>query len=91
MLRGKVIIKPQEEEGKSIFVGVESCMTIGFKNTFGNEAEAIAFTALALILETYPNNADYLQSFEYQLENMTIKFWCINDVDHITYLLPSEY
>ena len=58
---------------------------------FGDEAEAIAFIALALILETYPNNADYLQSFEYQLENMTIKFWCINDVDHITYLLPSEY
>ena len=91
MLKGKLVIKKQEEDGNYKFVGVKSYMTCGFKNTFGNEAEAIAFTALALILETYPNNADYLQSFEYQLENMTIKFWCINDVDHITYLLPSEY
>jgi len=91
MLRGKVIIKPQEEEGKSVFTGIESCMTTGFKNTFGSEADAIAFTALALILETYPNNADYLQSFVYQLEDMEIRFWCINDEDHITYLLPSEY
>lgn len=91
MLRGKVIIKPQEEAGKSVFTGVESCMTRGFKNTFGREAEAIAFTALALILETYPHNADYLQSFVYQLEDMEIRFWCINDEDHITYLLPSEY
>ena len=91
MLRGKVIIKPQESEGKSVFVGVESCMTQGFKRMFGSEAEAIAFTALALILETYPHNADYLQSFVYQLEDMEIRFWCINDEDHITYLLPSEY
>lgn len=91
MLRGKVIIKPQESEDKSVFVGVEACMTQGFKHMFGSEAEAIAFTALALILETYPDNADYIQSFVYQLEDMEIRFWCINDEDHITYLLPSEY
>lgn len=37
-------------------------MTCGFKNIFKEDAEAIAFTALALLLEKYPHNADYFQT-----------------------------
>lgn len=91
MLRGKVYLNEQEESGDYKFAEVEQYMTCGFETLFGEEATAVAFTALALILEKYPDNADYLQTFEYHLEDKVIRFWCINDVDHITFLLPSEY
>lgn len=92
MLKGKLIIKKQEEDGNYKFAGVKSYMTCGFKNTFGDDAELIASVALDLILTTYPDNADYLQSFVYTYPNeQEVKFWCINDVDYITFLLPSEY
>ena len=92
MLKGKLIIKKQEEEGNYKFAGVKSYMTCGFKTVFGDDAELIASVALNLIVTTYPDNADYLQSFVYTYpDNREVKFWCINDVDHITFLLPSEY
>lgn len=92
MLKGKVFIKEQEERGNYIFTGVPQYMTCGFRDVLGEEAEAVAFTALALILEKYPDNADYLQTFEYRYgSGESVRFWCINDVDHITFLLPEEY
>lgn len=67
-------------------------MTCGFQDTFQKEARAVAFTALALILEKYPGNADYLQTFEYRCEGEeAVRFWCINDVEYITFLMPDEY
>lgn len=92
MLKGKIYIKEQEERGSFIFTGVQQYMTCGFRDVFGEEAEAVAFTALALILEKYPDDADYLQTFEYCYgSGKVVRFWCINDVDHITFLLPEEY
>lgn len=92
MLKGKLIIQKQEEDGNYKFAGVKPYMTCGFKNVFGDDAELIASVALDLILTTCPDNADYLQSFVYTYpDNREVKFWCINDVDHITFLLPSEY
>ena len=92
MVRGRVYINEQEESGNFIFTGIRQVMTCGFQNTFGEEARAVAFTALALILEKYPDNADYLQTFEYRYgDGKCIRFWCINDVDVITFLLPEEY
>ena len=92
MLRGRVYINEQEESGNFIYTGIGQYMSSGFQNAFGEEAGAVAFTALALILERYPDNADYLQSFEYIRENGERRsFWCINDVDIITFLLPEEY
>lgn len=92
MIKGKVYINEQEDSGNFIFTGSRQYMTCGFRNTFGKEAEAVAFTALALILEKYPDNADYLQTFEYRYgDGKYIRFWCINDVDVITFLLPEEY
>lgn len=92
LLTGKLWLKDQEESGNCNYAGVKICMTRGFKEIFGAEAERIGFTSLAMILERYPNNADYLQVFEYhRKDNEVIKFWCINDGDYITFLLPSEY
>ena len=94
MLKGRVYINEQEESGNYIFAGtgIGQYMTCGFRQAFDKEAEAVAFTALALIMEKYPDNADYLQTFEYRYEDeKSIRFWCINDVDHITFLLPDEY
>lgn len=69
MLKGKVNINEQEANGNYRFAGVTQYMTRGFQNTFGEDSQAIAFTAFALILEKYPDNADYLQTFEYLDEN----------------------
>lgn len=93
MLKGEVILNNQENEGNYKFVGVKQLMTRGFKKKFSYEAEAIAFTAIALILERYPQNADYFQTFVYvDKDGMETKFWCINDGNEIiTFLLPSEY
>lgn len=49
MIKGKVYINEQEDSGNFIFTGSRQYMTCGFRNTFGEEAEAVAFTALALI------------------------------------------
>ena len=92
ILRGKVYIKEQETSGNYKFEGILTCMTRGFKNIFEDEAILIAGIALKLITEKYPDNADYFQTFEYHYnDGKIVKFWCINDVDHITFLLPEEY
>lgn len=92
MLKGRLYIKEQEESGTYQFTGIPTYMTCGFQSIFENEAQEIISTALMQILEKYPGNADYLQVFTYHREEgEVIKFWCINDVDHITFLLPEEY
>lgn len=92
MLKGELIINKQERKGNYIFNGVMICVTCGFCDTFGEEKQEIVRTALALIQEKYPNNADYLQTFEYHSEDEeSVRFWCIHDVDYITFLLPEEY
>ena len=92
MLKGTVIIERQETDGNYKFAGVPHFMTRGFQNIFGDEATSVAFTALALIQEEYPDNADYLQSFKYLLENgRHVWFWCIHSEEYVTFLLPEEY
>lgn len=92
MLKGRVHINEQEEGGDYILTGTRKCMTCGFQDAFGEEAEAVAFTALALILERHPYGADYLQTFDYLREDgEKCRFWCINDGDLVTFLLPDEY
>lgn len=92
MLQGKIILNEQERNGKYMWIGVPPYMTCGFREKFGDEADEILITAIALILERYPNNANYFQSFRYIYPNgREIRFWVINDIDHITALLPCEY
>lgn len=92
MLKGKVILNEQETEGNYDFSITEKYMTKGFQDTFGNEATQIAFIAISLIMEHYPTNADYFQTFRYIYpDGAESKFWIIHDMDHYTVLLPSEY
>lgn len=91
-LSGKVILNEQENTGNYDFSIQKSYMTIGFQNVFGDEASLIAFTAIRLIMETYPDNADYLQTFKYVHSDGTqTAFWIIHDEDYYTLLLPEEY
>ena len=90
--KGTLILEEQECEGNYNFETVQHYMTRGFQIVFGEIALAIATAALVAIRELYPDNADYLQVFEYVFENqMKQKFFCIHDKTHVTFLLPDEY
>lgn len=91
-LKGKVILNRQESTGNYDFSISKKYMTAGFQNTFGREAVQIASTAVSLIMETYPDNADYLQTFQYIYpDGKVTDFWIIHDQSHYTVLLPDEY
>jgi len=82
----------QEQEGNCDFARISIFMTSGFQHTFGDEAVAVVFTALAMILGRYHGKADCLQTFAYRCGGgKDIRFWCIHESDHITFLLPEEY
>lgn len=90
--RGILVLKPQECEGNYDFATPQHYMTRGFQNYFGELALELAIASLQAIQEAYPTNADYFQVLEYTFSNgQTQKFYCINDITHITLLLPSEY
>lgn len=91
-MRGKVIYDEQEQSGSYVWAGIPSYMTANFKSAFGDDAELIASAAVALILEKHPYDADYFQTFRYIFpDGAETRFWIINDVDHYTALLPSDY
>ena len=83
----EINIKPQEENSNSKFDG-RLVATSNFLNTFGNDAFILATQALGIIqTQRVPNGADYLQVCEYK----GTTFWLIDDVDHITVLMPEDY
>lgn len=91
-MKGKVIYIEQEQSGGYVWTEIPSYMTATFKDTFGDEAELIASTAVKLIIKNHPNDADYFQAFKYVWpDGEETKFWIINDEDHWTALLPSDY
>lgn len=91
-LSGKVILNEQEDTGDYDFSISDKYMTTGFLNTFGEDATQIAFTAVSLIMERYPHEADYLQTFQYVYpDGKTSDFWIIHDQEYYTVLLPEEY
>lgn len=80
---------PQECGGSSTFSS-QPYMTRGFLNAFQSDAATIAVHSLELIRSTHldgPAGADYLQVLEYE----SVRFWIIDDITHITCLLPEEY
>ncbi len=92
MLQGTIIYNEQERSGKYEWNGIPTYMTCGFRETFGDEADEILVASIAIILKNHPADADYFQTFRYKYpDGEEIKFWVINDIDHITALLPSEY
>lgn len=91
-LKNRIILNEQEYTANYDFFISGSYMTAGFRNTFGAEAITIVFTAIFLLIGTYPNNADYFQSFKYICSNgRETRFWIIHDVNYYTILLPEEY
>lgn len=91
-LNGIVLINEQENTGDYDFSISEKYMTAGFQNTFGKKAVQIALTAVSLIMEKYPHEADYFQTFQYVFpDGKTADFWIIHDRDYYTVLLPEEY
>lgn len=90
--KGKVILNEQECAGNYDFSIQQKYITGGFQNIFGDEAPLIIFTAICLIMETYPHNADYFQTFKYLCPDGTeTAFWIIHSGGYYTVLLPEEY
>lgn len=85
-----LILLPQECGGNYQF-SAPMYMTRGFVDRFGDDqASIIAIAALKKVIKERVNSlsgADYLQVFEYA----RIRFWLIDDSDHLTALLPEDY
>ena len=84
---GKKTIKllPQEKEGKYLFDG-KFVSTRAAIEKFG---EAVIIAAHIMLLKELKRKGglDYLQVFEINGE----KLWFIDDVSHVTCLLPGDY
>lgn len=79
-----IILKEQECEGTSKFDS-DMYMTKGFMNTFGDNFVEVIFKTMDLIKKR--PNTDYFQVATCD----GITYWIIDDIDHITFLLPDEY
>lgn len=68
-------------------------MTRNFIDAVVPYALLVAEQALQKIrFERVPIGADYLQVFEVELPyGKKVRFWVIDDGDHITVLLPEDY
>lgn len=88
----KIKLLPQECEGTYKFNG-QIVYTRGIESEFGDLVfKLIADTMQLLKPLIFENKADYLQVVIAELENgRKIKVWIIDDVSHITFLLPCEY
>lgn len=88
----KIKLLPQECEGTYKFNG-QIVYTRGIESEFGDLVFKLIFDTMQLLKPLInENKADYLQVVIAELENgRKIKVWIIDDVSHITFLLPSEY
>lgn len=82
----KVMLKEQEVSGQYKLDG-QIYATRGFMSAFGDYAPLVIWETMHLIQLRVSEGADYFQSAEYE----GIRFWIIDDVKHITFLLPEEY
>ena len=83
---------PQECNGTYKFNG-QIVYTRGIESEFGDLVFKLVADTMQLLKPLInENKADYLQVVIAELENgRKIKVWVIDDVSHITFLLPSEY
>ena len=88
----KIELLPQECEGTYKFNG-QIVYTRGIESEFGDLVfKLIADTMQLLKPLISKNKADYLQVVIAELENgRKIRVWVIDDVTHVTFLLPCEY
>ncbi len=88
----KVTLKEQEQQGNNRFNG-QVYFTRGIEETFGIWTFKLIAETFNLIRPLIDSNiADYFQVVEVEMENgEKVTVWVIDDVTHITFLLPSEY
>ena len=88
----KIELLPQECEGTYKFNG-QIVYTRGIESEFGVLVFKLVADTMQLLKPLInENKADYLQVVIAELnDGRKIKVWIIDDVSHITFLLPSEY
>ena len=87
MTETNVVLQPQERTGKYLFNG-NVVMTANFERVFDGYIFKVILESLAKIHElALEDGADYFQVLTYQGK----KYWCIDDVSHITFLMPEDY
>jgi len=88
----KIELLPQECEGTYKFNG-QIVYTRGIESEFGDLVFKLVADTMQLPKPLInENKADYLQVVIAELnDGRKIKVWIIDDVSHITFLLPSEY
>ncbi|HBG60721.1 MAG: hypothetical protein A2Y10_13025 [Planctomycetes bacterium GWF2_41_51] len=83
----KKVIKllPQEQEGKYMF----SSQFVSTRHAIDKFGEAVIIAAHIILLKAVKEKGglDYLQVLEIDGQ----KLWFIDDVDHVTALLPEDY
>lgn len=86
--QGQIVLHPQEYNGNYKFNG-RLYMTSGFREVFEDMAPVVAISTLLKIINERVNahGADYLQAATFH----GTTFWVIDDVAHVTFLLPTEY
>lgn len=87
-----VTLQKQECKGNYQF-NSQLLYTKGFEAEFGNDVLEVIITTLNLIHRLVAQNiADYFQvAFAENAYGEKVKFYVIDDIDHITFLLPYEY
>ena len=87
-----VTLQKQEYNGNYKFSS-QLLYTRGFEAEFGEDVLDVILTTLRLIHHLVANNvADYFQvAFAENTQGEKVKFYVIDDIDHITFLLPYEY
>ena len=87
----KVTLKEQECNGTYKFDG-QILYTRGMEAVFEESVIEVIFKTMTLIRQLVKQNvADYFQVAYAEKKKKKIKFYVIDDIDHITFLLPSEY
>lgn len=83
----EVKLMPQKNVGESMFSG-QILMTSNFHNTFGDRCFYIILESLAQIRkQILEDGADYFQVLTYDDK----RYWVIDDVNVVTFLLPEDY
>ncbi len=87
----KITLKEQECEGNYKFNG-QIFYTRGIESMFGENVFLIIFQTMSQIKQLVEEGiADYFQVATVEHNGISKDIWCIDDIDHITFLLPQEY
>ena len=87
----KITLKEQECEGNYKFNG-KIFYTRGMESMFGGNVFLIIFQTMSQIKQLVEEGiADYFQVVTVEYNSISQDIWCIDNIDHIIFLLPQEY